>query len=68
MNEPYTEEQLDKALLSILNIDYIKVTGRPRACIGFAERVFIDQTPENENTELVRRALKDLYKGHFNFA
>lgn len=70
LKKAYTESELKKALLNLLNnnSEYIQSAGMPRACTGAAEKCFIEQTPENSDTALLRQALKDLHTtGQFNY-
>ena len=40
----------------------------PRVCRMVAEKCFMEQTPEDENTQLLREQLKALHgKGQFDF-
>jgi hypothetical protein len=66
----YTREQLDAALLVILNwnVAYIKSAGICSACTHAAEACFIDMRPESLETKIIRSALKDLKEdGFFHF-
>jgi hypothetical protein len=64
----YKKSDLLIALLSMLNKEYIKDAGFPRACARVGEMVFINKIPENEYTELIRSALRDLNSnGCFNY-
>jgi hypothetical protein len=57
----YTREQLDEALMDIIqNAAYIKSAGRSSACTKAAELCFIKEKMETNSTRIIRAALKDL--------
>jgi hypothetical protein len=65
----YTKEQVEKAILS-LNFPeaYIKSAGLVRACEYAAVTIFTYEVKEDENSEIIRQALKDLREdGCFKF-
>jgi hypothetical protein len=51
-----------------MNSNYVQAAGLPRACSGTAEKCFVEQLKENDDTKLIRQALKDIIeKGMFNW-
>jgi hypothetical protein len=65
----YSHRDLTNTLENIINnIHYIKAAGIPRACEYAAMLCFINKTPENCDTKIIRQALTDLHSlGHFNY-